>query len=152
MVGLKHRLLAPELVEEFVRTFVAEVNAANRERGQRQTQLQQEWTKLGRQIRNLLELIKDGHGSPAMARELRGNLAAFLYLPETEDAADMRTAAPRKGNGRSEEVVGTLVAGTRNPFICVSGWEKGSSALSVQCGLYESVDSPRTMSPSCAGG
>src|ERR1035437_9493865 len=135
--------------------------------------------KLGRQIRNLLELIKDGHGSPAMARELReieerqqrleqeiasagtaepvpvlhpnlpalyrrkvetlqealrdattaaaatealrslvdailvspgerrgevsvelrGALAAFLDLSEADDAADTRTAAPRKGNG-----------------------------------------------------
>lgn len=71
LVGLKERLLAPELVEEFVRTYVAEVNAANRERGARQAALEQQRTKLTRQIRNLLELIKDGHGSAAMAAELR---------------------------------------------------------------------------------
>ncbi|WP_408886996.1 recombinase family protein [Limobrevibacterium gyesilva] len=192
MAGLKHRLLAPELVEEFVRSFVAEVNAANRTRGQQRARLQQEHTKLGRQIRNLLELIKDGHGSPAMARELaglesrqdqivreiagtgtpeplpvlhpnlpelyrrkvdtleealrdaatmaaaaealrslvdailvypgetrgevrvelRGDLAAFLYLPEPSDGAQTRTAASRKENGRSGGVMGTLVAGT----------------------------------------
>lgn len=71
LVGLKERLLAPELVEEFVRTYVAEVNTANRERGARQAGLEQQRDKLTRQIRNLLELIKDGHGGAAMAAELR---------------------------------------------------------------------------------
>jgi site-specific DNA recombinase len=72
LAGLKQRLLAPELVEEFVRTYVAEVNAANRDRGARQAGLMQQQAKVGRQIRNLLELTKDGHGSPAMVAELRG--------------------------------------------------------------------------------
>ncbi|WP_372623861.1 recombinase family protein [Falsiroseomonas sp.] len=71
LVGLKERLLAPELVQEFVTAYVAEVNAANRDRGARQASLQAQAAKLERQIRNLLELIKDGHGSPAMAAELR---------------------------------------------------------------------------------
>lgn len=42
LVGLKERLLAPELIEEFVRVYVAEVNAANREIGTRQAGLQQQ--------------------------------------------------------------------------------------------------------------
>lgn len=71
MVGLKERLLVPELVEEFVRGYVAEVNATNRERGSRRASLQGEASKLDRQIRNLLELLKEGHGGPAMAAELR---------------------------------------------------------------------------------
>jgi len=71
MVGLKERLLAPELVEEFVRAYVAEVNTANRERGSRRASLQGKASKLDRQIRNLLELLKEGHGGPAMAAELR---------------------------------------------------------------------------------
>ncbi|WP_270937843.1 recombinase family protein [Falsiroseomonas oryzae] len=71
LVGLKERLLAPELVEEFARAYVSEVNAANRERGARQAGLQGQVAKLDRQIRNLLELIKDGHGGVAMATELR---------------------------------------------------------------------------------
>ena len=79
LIGLKERLLAPELVEEFVRTYVAEVNAANRDRGARRARLMQEHGKLARQIRNLLELIKDGHGSPAMVQELRGiEVAGFV--------------------------------------------------------------------------
>jgi site-specific DNA recombinase len=187
--GLKHRLLAPKLVEAFVREFVAEVNAANRESGQQQVRLQQEQTKIGRQIRNLLELIKDGHGSAGMVRELReleqrretleagivsagvaelapmlhpnlpelyrrkvemlekalqdpatasaagealrglidaivvfpgakrgevmielrGDLAAFMHVED--EGASTRTAVPRVGNGRSVEVMGSLVAG-----------------------------------------
>ena len=189
MDGLKHRLVAPELVETFVREFVAEVNAANRESGQQKARLQQEQAKIGRQIRNLLELIKAGHGSPAMVREmremeqrqsevdaamisagtpeqvpvlhpnlpepyrrkvealetalqdpatasaatevlrtlidaimmfpgakrgevtieLRGDLAAFMHVDDGGVAT--RTAVPRVGNGRSIEVVGSLVAG-----------------------------------------
>ncbi len=70
LVGLKERLLAPELVEEFVRSFVAEVNAANRERGTRQATLQAQAGKLARQVRTLLDLIKDGHGGAAMVKEL----------------------------------------------------------------------------------
>ncbi len=51
--------------------FVAEVNAANQERGMRQSRVVQERAKVERQIRNMLELIKDGHGSGAMVAELR---------------------------------------------------------------------------------
>ncbi len=72
LAGLKHRLFAPELVEAFVAEYVAEVNAANRERGQREAKLEHELTRTARQIRNLLELMKDGLGSAAMVQELRG--------------------------------------------------------------------------------
>ena len=198
LVGLKERLLAPELVEEFVRAYITEANAANRDRGAQRARLLQEHAKVGRQTRNLLELIKDGHGSPAMVRELRelercqealatecadaqapepvpvphpnlpeiyrrkvealeealrdpatamaatealrglidailiypgekrgevdvqlrGDLAAFLHLGgpaaggAENGAADSKTAVLRLGNGRSHEVLGTLVAGT----------------------------------------
>jgi len=49
--GLKQRLLSAELVEEFVRAFVTEVNAANQDRQRRRAGLTQEQAKLGRQIR-----------------------------------------------------------------------------------------------------
>jgi DNA invertase Pin-like site-specific DNA recombinase/integrase len=71
LVGLKHRLLVPELVEEFVRTYVAEVNAANRERSARLASLEAQHAKTSQQMRRLLELLKDGHGGAAMAAELR---------------------------------------------------------------------------------
>jgi site-specific DNA recombinase len=69
--GLKQRLLAPELVAEFVRAFVAEVTTANKQRGLQQAQLLQDRAKVERQIRNMLELIKEGHGSAGMVAELR---------------------------------------------------------------------------------
>ncbi len=71
LTGLKHRLLTPELVEEFVRSFVAEVNAANRDRGVRQAALSREQGTNRRQIRNILELVKDGRGSTSLVEELR---------------------------------------------------------------------------------
>ncbi len=71
LTGLKERLLTADLVEEFVRVFVREVNAANQARGARQSRVVQDRSKLERQIRNMLELIKDGHGSGAMVQELR---------------------------------------------------------------------------------
>ena len=43
--------------------------------------------------------------------KLRGDLAAFMYL---DDGAQTGTAALQKENGCSVEVVGSLVAGTRN--------------------------------------
>ena len=191
LVGLKERLLAPELVEAFVETYVAEVNLANRDRGHRGKQLGLEAAKVSRQIHNIVELIKEGMGSKAMVTELRaledrhaelsaeiatagapepmpvlhpnlpanyrrrverleramenpmtasgaaealrsvidaimvfpgdkrgevsvklrGDLAAFMYL---DDGAQTGTAALQKENGCSVEVVGSLVAGTRN--------------------------------------
>jgi hypothetical protein len=71
LAGIKDRLLAPDLVDQFVATFVAEVNAANSQRGNRQALLIQQKAKVERQIRNMLELIKEGHGTPAMVAELR---------------------------------------------------------------------------------
>ena len=89
MAGLKERLLAPELVEEFVRTFVAEVNAANRDRQHEGARLGAERTKLARQIRNMLELIKEGHGSLAMVVELRD-------LEDRQGVLDQEIAAAGK--------------------------------------------------------
>jgi site-specific DNA recombinase len=92
--GLKQRLLAPELVAEFVRTFVAEVTAANRERGQRHARVAQDRAKVDRQMRNLLELIKDGHGSPAMVHELRTLEQRRDTLDREMTAADLPEPTP----------------------------------------------------------
>lgn len=71
LAGLKERMLAPELVETFAAAYVAEINAANRERGALHARLLSEVARLDRQVRNLLELIKDGQGSVAMVEELK---------------------------------------------------------------------------------
>jgi hypothetical protein len=87
LVGLKERLLAPELVAEFVRSYIAEISAANRANGARQAGLAQEQAKLGRQIRNLLELMKDGRGSVAMIGELRELERQHASVVADKDAA-----------------------------------------------------------------
>ncbi len=192
MVGLKERLLTPDLVDAFVETYVAEVNLANRDRGHRGKQFGQEAAKVSRQMHNMLDLIKEGLGSRTIVMELRaleqrhaelaaamteagtpekmpvlqpnlpdryrrvvdgveraladaataasavealrsvidviqvfpgekrgevsvqlrGDLAAFMYLDET--MAQTGTPALHKENGRSIEVVGSLVAGIGN--------------------------------------
>jgi site-specific DNA recombinase len=71
LAGLRQRLLAPELVEEFVRSYVAGVNAGNRERSKDSGRFAQDLVKVRRQIRNMLDLMKEGHGSGSMVSELR---------------------------------------------------------------------------------
>jgi hypothetical protein len=46
--------------------------------------------------------------------ELRGDLAAFLHLGGPGNISDARAAVPQMENGRSGEVMGSLVAGARN--------------------------------------
>ena len=69
--GLKHRLLAPELVERFIETYVAEVNAANREQTSRRARLGAEQAKIVRQIKTILDTIKEIGGSRSLVDDLR---------------------------------------------------------------------------------
>ena len=92
--GLKERLLAPELVAEFVRVFVAEVTAANKQRGLRHAQAAHDRAKLDRQIRNLLELIKEGHGSAGMVAEMRALEQRREALDADLAAADVAEPVP----------------------------------------------------------
>ena len=69
--GLKQRLLAPELVEQFVKTYVQEVNAANQERGARRAKLHSEQARITRQIKTVLDTIKDIGGSRSLVDDLR---------------------------------------------------------------------------------
>jgi hypothetical protein len=98
LVGLKDRLLAPALVQEFVAAYIAEVNAANRERGTRQAGLQGQVAKLDRQIRNLLELIKDGHGGvaidPAPKSALVHEQSLFSICPDAGRVAKAAGVSP----------------------------------------------------------
>jgi site-specific DNA recombinase len=51
LTGLKHRLLAPELVEAFVAEYIAAVNLANRNATSRRSQLQTELARVERQMK-----------------------------------------------------------------------------------------------------
>ncbi len=94
LVGLKERLLVPELVEEFVRSYVVEIQTANRERGARSVRLAQEQARLARQVQNFLDLIKEGHGSGAMVAELRKVEARQVELAAEMAAAEQPEAVP----------------------------------------------------------
>ena len=84
--GLKQRLLAPALVEEFVTAYLAEIEAANRDRVQRQSRLRQEQARLARAVRNLVELAKEGGATRATVDELR-------MLERKQDAVAAELAA-----------------------------------------------------------
>jgi len=94
LVGLKERRLVPELVEEFVRSYVIEIQTANRERGARTAKLAQEQARLGRQVQNFLDLIKEGHGSGAMVAELRKVEARQAELGTEMAAAEQPEPVP----------------------------------------------------------
>lgn len=88
--GLKHRLLAPELVERFVETYVSEVNAANREQASRRARLGAEQAKIARQIKTILDTIKEIGGSRSLVDDLRK-----LEARQDEIAAEQqREASP----------------------------------------------------------
>jgi len=70
-VGLKDRLLAPELVETFVTEYVAEVNLTNRNATSRRSKLETELARVDRQIRTMVQTIADTGGSRALVEELR---------------------------------------------------------------------------------
>ena len=82
--GLKQRLLAPELVARFVETHVQEVNAANQERGARRAKMQAEQARLTRQIKTIVDTIKDTGGSRSLVEDLRA-----LERRQDEIAADL---------------------------------------------------------------
>ncbi len=69
--GLKHRLLAPELVETFVAEYIAEVNLANRAANARKSQLQSDLARTERQIRTMVQTIADTGGTRTLVEELR---------------------------------------------------------------------------------
>ena len=62
--GLKQRLLAPELVEQFVKTYMQEVNAAT-ERGTRRANLHSEQARIHCQIKTVMDTIKDSAAAEA---------------------------------------------------------------------------------------
>jgi site-specific DNA recombinase len=82
--GLKQRLLAPELVEQFVKTYVQEVNAANQERGARGSKLHSEHARITRQIKTVLDTIKNIGGSRSLVDDLLS-----LERRQDEIAADL---------------------------------------------------------------
>jgi site-specific DNA recombinase len=86
--GLKHRLLAPELVEQFARDFQDEVNRQAAELNQSRAQDQAQLEAVRRKIGSMIRAIEDGLYQPSM----KGRMAEL----EAEKAAleDRLASAP----------------------------------------------------------
>ena len=70
--ALRHQLMAPDLVSEFVRSFNDEVNRSRRDRDQRRQSLQREGKDLDRRIDTLLEAFASGSlTGPSVQTKLR---------------------------------------------------------------------------------
>ena len=70
--GLKDKLMAPELVAEFVRAFQEEVTAAAQTAAQRRGELQRELESIERKIAGVLKAIEDGMYSAALKERMQG--------------------------------------------------------------------------------
>jgi hypothetical protein len=68
--GLKEKLLAPELVREFIRAFQEEMNRANAEREQQFTADRQQLDSIRRKITGIVTAIEEGDYSRALGDRL----------------------------------------------------------------------------------
>jgi hypothetical protein len=67
---LRSHLLAPKLLEEFTRVYVAELNRLNRERDAGRAKAEADLAKVTRQVRAIIDAIKEGIRTPGMREEL----------------------------------------------------------------------------------
>jgi hypothetical protein len=70
--GLKHRLLAPELVREFIRAFQEELNRSNAEHEQRFRADRQQLDSIRRKIAGIVTAIEEGDYSRALGHRTGG--------------------------------------------------------------------------------
>jgi hypothetical protein len=68
--GLRQRLMAPELVEEFVRAFQKEINLQRREHDALRDAKMRELADVRRKLDGLIEAIADGLRAPGLQRRL----------------------------------------------------------------------------------
>ncbi len=68
--GLKEKLMAPELVREFIRAFQEEVNRTNAEREEQFTADRQQLGSIGRKIAGIVSAIEEGDYSRALGNRL----------------------------------------------------------------------------------
>ena len=85
--GLKRRLLAPELVEEFVRAFQEEVNRLAAEKTQRRAEDEGRLEAVARKITSMIRAIEDGLYQPSMKARMAELEAEKAVLEERLEAA-----------------------------------------------------------------
>lgn len=82
--GLKTRLMAPELVEEFTREYHAELNRMNAGREAAYTASREELAQIDRKIRAIMSVIEDGlvtESTKTRLLELEGRKRALSEMP-----------------------------------------------------------------------
>ena len=87
--GLKNSLLHPDLIREFVEEYSREFNRLRREQSMAQAVSRNELAKVERQIRNMIEAVKDGFYVPTMKDEMLALEARKAILAEeTKDQVE----------------------------------------------------------------
>ena len=95
LCGLKERLLAPEMVAEFARSYHAEVNRLRAEKSAHEARTSRELADLDRRINNIVTCIEEGTATPAMR----------IRLIELEEQRSALTASlPEAGEGQIIEL------------------------------------------------
>ncbi|PQZ47257.1 recombinase family protein [Ochrobactrum sp. MYb15] len=96
--GLKHRMMAPEIVEEAMRAYAEETNRLNRERRSSGDAWKAELVKVGKQIRGIIDAIKAGMFHESMKAEMdtleaRKTELNTLLADAPEDTPDILPSA-----------------------------------------------------------
>ncbi|REF73547.1 recombinase family protein [Paracoccus versutus] len=92
LAGLKERMMAPEVAAEAMRAYAEETNRLNRERRSNGDSWKAELVKVEKQIRGIIEAIKEGMFHPSMKGEMDALEARKAEL--TEQLADIPEDAP----------------------------------------------------------
>jgi site-specific DNA recombinase len=82
--GLKERLLAPDLVAEFIREFQEVVGREREERKAQVRQREKKRAEIERKIAGLMKSIEDGLHEPSMKERMKGLQAERKALAEPE--------------------------------------------------------------------
>lgn len=69
--GLKDKLMAPELVAEFIRSYQAEINATAKEAVARSAELKREAEGIERKMAGIMTAIEDGMYTPALKERMK---------------------------------------------------------------------------------
>ena len=86
LLGLREKLMAPEMVELFVQTYVQEANVLAAERSSEHRFIARELTSVRRKIGNLVAAIEDGQYAPSLGEKLQA-----LEAREEQLAANLKT-------------------------------------------------------------
>jgi DNA invertase Pin-like site-specific DNA recombinase len=138
--ALRTRLMAPDLVAEFVASFTAEWNRLQAQAGVEREQTQRELATVRRKLAGLIDAIADGLRAPGLQQQLDELEARRTVLER--DLADAVPNRPRLHPNLAEtyrQKVASLAEALAGP--------DGAAALEIVRGLVERV----TVRPAAAG-